>query len=380
MVHRIGISPARGVTVAVILLALAAVSLPVLAQSPAVGGLAPKVHRADLAPGIYEVAYSARQRAVYVASTGNATTPSRILKLDPVTLELRRAIPLERRGYGLRLDDAADRLYVGHSTDGSIAVLNTATDQVIATVQLAERTKNAAGEESVRHHFREMVVDRTNNRLFAPGLDVEDSALFVMDTRTLKLEKMIPGLGFVATGLALDEQAGRVYVSNLEGEAFVFDTRTLALLHTWNLGVDQPLNLAIDPARKRLYATDQGIPSIDKMRSQRVPDFKTNGPGHRTVVVDTQTGTSLASFPVGRQPIAPLLDPARNRVFVTNREDGTVTIHDAADHRLLFTVPLPTHPNSLALDETTGVVYATIKARSGSPQGTLEGVARIELP
>lgn len=346
----------------------------------AVADASPAVVRNDLAPGLYEIAYSARRQSVFVASTGNASTPARILRLDPGTLEMRGAIPLSRRGYGLVLDDAADRLYVGHSADGSVSVVNTVTGEVIATIEMSEKTKNAAGQDSYRHHFRELAVDRTNHRMFAPGLAVDGSALYVVDTRALKVERVIPGLGFVATGLALDEAGGRVYVSNLEGRMFVFDTRTLALVSTWSIGVDQPLNLAFDRAGKRLFATDEGIASIDAMRKPQVPGFESSGPGHRVAVISADNGKLLASFPVGRQPIVPLLDARRNRLFVSNREDGTVTVYDAATHRLLHTIPLPQHPNSFAIDEAEGVVYVTIKARSGSPESAREGVARIALP
>lgn len=379
MPHPLRISIAGGLALSGAFLTVAAASFPVAAQT-AGGGAAPKVHRAEIAPGLYEIAYSPRQRAVFVASTGGGDVPPRILKLDPATLEVKQAIPLERRGFGLTLDDAADRLYIGHALDGAVSVLNTATGQVSATVPLVEKTRSESGREGYRHHFRELVVDRTSHRLFMPGLDMEDSALFVVNTRDLKLEKTIPGLGFVATGLALDEAGGKVYVSNLQGQVFVFDTRTLALVHTWNIGVDQPLNLAFDGARARLFATDQGIPQIDDMRKKSVPDFTSAGPGNRVAIVDAKTGKVTASLPAGRGPIAPLLDGGRNRLFVTNREDGTVMVFDAASHRALHTIPLADHPNSLAIDQEKGVVYVTIKSKQGTAPGTPESVARIELP
>lgn len=344
------------------------------------GEQTPVVLRAEVAPGLYEIAYSARQSALFVSSSGvrgNAAFPPRILKLDPATLAIVHAIPLERGAFGLRLDDAADRLYVGNATDGSVTVVNTATNQVAGVVQMAEKTRDAQGREGYRHHFRELVVDSKNHRLFAPGLEQSDSALFVVDTRTLKLEKVIPGLGFLATGVALDERGGKLYVSNLEGKLFVFDTRTLALLHTWKIGVDQPLNLVLDAAGKRLFATDEGLDRIQEMRKQRLPDFVSSGAGHRVVVINTESGQPVASVRTGTQPIAPLLDTSRQRLFVTNRGDGTLQVFGATDYQLRHTIPLPDHPNSLAIDEQRGVVFVTVKAKAaGSP----ESVARITIP
>jgi YVTN family beta-propeller protein len=160
---------------------------------------------------------------------------------------------------------------------------------------------------------------------------------------------------------------------------FVFDTRTLALLHTWTLGVDQPLNLAFDAKGQRLFVTDQGLKQIDGMRAKRVPDFKSAGPGNRVAIIDAASGKLAESFPTGDGPTAPLLDPERNRLFVTNRRAGSVTVFDATDHRLLHTVPLADHPSSLAIDPKTGAVFVTIKSKQGTPPGTNEGAARIEF-
>ena len=206
----------------------------------------------EVAPNLYEIAYSPRHDTLYVASAGvweADTPPSRIIRLDPRTLASRGEIVLERKGFGLLLDDANERLYVGHTTTGAVSIINTGENSIIGTVQLAEPTANAEGKPKFVHNFREIRIDHTHNRLFAPGLGAEDSALYVADLATMRVEKGIPGLGFVATGIAIDEEAGRVYVANLAGKLFVFDTGTLELLHTWTPGVDQMLNLALSPSR-----------------------------------------------------------------------------------------------------------------------------------
>ena len=75
-----------------------------------------EIRRQALAQGLYEIAYSARQDAVFVASAGGrgeGAAPSKILRLHPETLAVQAEIPLERKGFGIALDDAGNRLFPG---------------------------------------------------------------------------------------------------------------------------------------------------------------------------------------------------------------------------------------------------------------------------
>ena len=84
-----------------------------------------------------------------------------------------------------------------------------------------------------------------------------------------------------------------------------------------------------------------------------------------------------ASVESGKQPIALLVDAERSRAYVSNRASGDVTVLDAKTGKVLKTVSLPTHPNSLALDKKTGTVYVTIKNGRDVSQDQKESVARI---
>ena len=347
-----------------------------------------QVKRQALAQGLYELAYSARQQAVFVASAGGrgeGAAPSKILRLDPATLAVQAEIPLERKGFGIVLDDAANRLYVGNTNDGAITVIDTATNRVVGVAQLAQKAKVTGpdGKEAERypHNFREMVVDSANHRLYAPGLTFQDSALYVVDTRTLKVEKVIPGFGFVATGVALDAKGGKLYVSNSQGQLFTVNTRTLAVSRTETTAGDQLLNLVYDQGAKRVLATDQGMEIMDGMRAKAggLASYQRRGAGNQVLALDPATGKALARLPTGEGPVALLLDEPRQRLYVTNRGAGTVTVFDSRNSVLLQTIALPTHPNSLALDARRNVLYVSVKNGEKDPQGSDESVARIQF-
>ncbi|ROR18179.1 DNA-binding beta-propeller fold protein YncE [Comamonas sp. BIGb0124] len=348
-----------------------AVSAPAVAQQ-----------RRAVGQGLYELAYSPRQNAVFVASTGGFgadAAPARILRLDPATLAVQAEIQLPNRGFGVILDDAANRLYVGNSSEASITVVDTAANRVSHVITLAEKTVGADGKAKAPHSFRELVLDTARHRLYAPGMSMADSALYVVDTRSQKVEKVVPGLGQLATGVALDAAGNRLFVSNLKGEIAVVDTVGLIVNKTFDSGADQPLNLAFDGATNRLFATDQGLEQIQQRRQKSEPGY-TPRAGNRVIVLDADSGKSLASLPTGAGPVALKLDAARQRLAVTNRGAGTVTLFDSRSYQLLQTVAAPAHPNSLAQDEARNVWYVTVKNGRDAEKGSLESVVRLAQP
>ncbi|MEQ4619159.1 MAG: hypothetical protein ABN482_14120 [Corticimicrobacter sp.] len=339
-----------------------------------------------LAQGLYELVYSERQDAVFVVSAGDRHAPdavSRVLRLDPVTLAVQSTITLPLRGFGLALDDASGRLYVGHSLDAAVSVVDIDQGGVRATIRLAEPVRTADGMGRLPHHFREMVVDTVTGRLFMPGLWFDDSALYVVDLGTQAVERVLPGLGFVATGIALDIDGRSVFVSNLQGQLFEFDADTLALRQQRELDVDQPLNLVFDHKARRLFMVDQGLAFIEEMRKTWVPAYMTKGAGNRVVAVDVQTGHFLLEMPARSGPVGMLLAAAQQRLYVALRESGSVAEYDIDTGRVLRVLTLGGQPNSLAFNPDGHVLYVTVKqdeaqeATAGSEGEIRDRVARI---
>lgn len=369
---------ALAVSLAVVAPAASATS-PVAATSSATAN----VQRQAVAKGLYELAYSPSQNAVFVASSGgfgDAAGPAQVLRLDPTTLAVQQRIPLERKGFGVVLDDANNRLYVGNTVDTSVTVVDTAQNKAIGTVQLMEKVTGKDGKSYYSHDLRELVVDAPNHRLYVTGHSQEGSVLFVVDTQSLRLIDTIEGLGKAkAPGLALDAAGKRVYTSNLLGEVVTVGTDSGKVEQRYQVSAEQPMNIALDPAGKRLFVTDQGLEMIRKYQGSSIEGFVSRHPGKRVLVLDRSSGAELASIPTDAGPLGILLDAPRKRLYVTNREAGSVTAYDSDSYQQVASWSVPTHPNSLALDTKNNVLYVSIKNGEGDPKGAEEAVARIDL-
>ncbi|AEC20126.1 hypothetical protein PT7_1586 [Pusillimonas sp. T7-7] len=339
----------------------------------------PVVSRSAIAQGVYELVYSNKQDVLFVASAGNLKDPSvpyQILVVNPSDLTIIDTIQLPLKAFSLALDDEGDRLYVGNTGDGAVTVINTQTCQIVQNIQLVGKRKGDDGREWPQYHFRQLLLDTAHHRLYMPGFDNKVSKLFVIDTQTGRIEKIVPGFGYTATGIALDAKNNRLYVSNMEGEAVVVDTDSNEVVKRFNLGVEQPLNLAYDAANHRLLAVDQGHPTMLAFQKKDMPGYESHHPGSRVVVIDLSTEKKVAELEAGG-PVNLKLDPARQRLYVTNRASGEVTVFNSNDYRKLHAFSLPAHPNTLALNNKTGAMFVTVKNGENAPKGNNESVARI---
>lgn len=307
---------------------------------------------------------------------GDGADPSKVLRLDPATLAVQAEIALPAKGFGAVLDDSANRLYVGSTIDAAVLVIDTTTNQVVRTVQLATKVKNKEGKEVYPHGFRQLVLDAPNQRIYLPGLSMEDSALYVLNTRTSAVDKVVPGFGPLATGAALDTARSRLFVSNLQGEVLTVDTRSLQIVKRYDSGGDQPLNLQYDSAANQLLVIDQGLAKLTEGRKKLQPGYQPR-PGNRLLVLNADTGAAVRSVATAEGPVALRLDPQHQSIYVTNRGAGNVQVFDSRSQALMRTIALPTQPNSLALDGQRNVLYVSVKNGEKDPKGAPESVARI---
>jgi uncharacterized repeat protein (TIGR01451 family) len=179
-----------------------------------------------------------------------------------------------------------------------------------------------------------IALDPTNDRLYMAA----GKAIRVLNARSGQVQAQIT-VPAAPRGLAVDGATGRVYAALWETDALAVVDGTAHALLTLVPGIPGASGVAVGGNRVYVTAT----------RSDEL------------IVLDAQTCAIIQRVPVGDAPYAVVCDPARERVYVGNAGEDTVSIVDSYKDAVVSTVKLGGlgHPQNLALDSIHGRVYVT---------------------
>jgi len=181
---------------------------------------------------------------------------------------------------------------------------------------------------------RSVAFNTTNDLLYWAA----DEDVWVLNMRTRTVIARIP-LGTVPRGLDVDVAANRIYAALWEADALA----------------------VIDGARHTLWKMVSGIPGASGVAVGDDCIYVTATRSDDLVLVDRQNCAIIERLPVGDAPYAVTYDRGRQRVYVGNAGDDTVSIVDAGTVALVNTVRLGGlgHPQDLALDPVRDRLYVT---------------------
>jgi DNA-binding beta-propeller fold protein YncE len=185
-----------------------------------------------------------------------------------------------------------------------------------------------------------MTFDAATDRLFVLSAKVEGvHAVTVIDAATLKVIRKIALPG--RPEFAVTDGAGNLFVNLADRNAIArLDTRTMKVVSVWPVkGCSEPSGLAIDIQHARLFA------SCDNST---------------LAMVDSQSGSVLATIQTGGGTDAVGFDATTDTVFASNGESATLTVaHEDSPSTLRVLQQLPTAPGArtLAVDAKTHRVF-----------------------
>jgi YVTN family beta-propeller protein len=165
-------------------------------------------------------------------------------------------------------------------------------------------------------------------------ISYEDPALTMVDAAN-QIHREDLGLSH-AWGLAVDEQRGIVYVTEIGRDLLLAYHEEDGMTDKIPTGA-MPDAVAIDEAANRIYVA--------------------NYVGDSVTVVDGSTMNPVATIAAGHHPQALTVDGKRHRIFVANTHSNNVTVIDGAANRALGTVPAGTNPYAVAIDPDNGDTY-----------------------
>jgi YVTN family beta-propeller protein len=261
---------------------------------------------------------------------------------------------------------AGSRLYVGYASAGLVGVIDTSTDQVIATIGGLGRIHGVA-----------VVPDR--NLGFASSSGDNDTMVF--DLATNKLLKTIPS-GNDPDAIIYDQQAQLVYVGDHDGKtATLIDPATEQVVGTVALG-GEPEYPQADPETGLIYQNLEDTSElvvVDPRKQAVIKRYKIDpgdGPtglaldsadhrlfcatgNRKLIVLNAESGNIVAVLPIGAGVDGVGYDAALRRVYTSNGV-GTMTViqQDSPDrYRVIENAATHFGGHSLAVDPVTHRIY-----------------------
>ena len=294
-----------------------------------------------LGHGVYELAYDNSQKTLYAASAPSFEkdkTTGVVFRLAADSLQINQKIATERRTFALSLDEENHILYLGNALDGSLTLLDTLTNRVINTIQLSDDS-----DPEKQAHVREVVLDKLNQRLYVSGIGRKGQGLlWVVDTRKQQLIDTLKNIDPV--GFAVDTSGEKVYAVTGNGELVTLNGKTSKLLS----------RVKVDPAESDHYFLNIALNTAAGVGY--IADTNT-----RDVLVVQLDSGKLVDRIASPNSIAVLYHAGRDEIYVTHRNDRSISIIDAKTKHLKHTIKTAAMPNSLALSADGGTLYASVK-------------------
>ena len=298
-------------------------------------------------PGQFQVGYSKKNHKLFVPTVGaRGGLASSLARVDADTLQTEAfaELPVKKNdkgqygytsAYGVTVDDVDGTVWVTNTTDNSISVYDQETlQQTWTTAGIAETDPNWI------EHPRSVLVDHESGKAFVTG------RFFVsaIDLKTKQVEKIqlegAPdgGTRYISMNLFLD--GGKLYVpERTGGKLFVVDTKTFKVEKTIQTqGEDstvevRPSDVAVDHSLNEIYVSSQGVKGVNSGIS----------------VYDLTTGEFKKFVKFGTQALALEHDEDSDLVYVTDFGTGKVAVFDGRADEVIGEVEM----NGAAANDVT---------------------------
>jgi len=293
---------------------------------------------------------------------------------DPPALEALQPIPLTgpagKRLDQLALDAKRERLFVANSANSSLDIIDLKQGKVLkalpglegiqGVVYVPESDRVFAALASGQCH----VFDGDSGKLLkshkVPGADnpyhdskggvvyltQADRKLSVLDARTLALKTEVP-LPSAPAALVVEKGRPRMYVNaHVPRQVHVLDTTKHAVTQRYQLAEAGNYPLALDEANRRLFVGCRQEPKL--------------------IVLDTESGKTLATVPIPQDVDAIHLDAKRKQVYLSCGEGFVVVLRETAANRFEVVQKLPTRKmaRTSLFDPASSRLFVAVPAAS----------------
>jgi YVTN family beta-propeller protein len=303
--------------------------------------------------------------------------------VDTETNRVLATIPVPRGPHGLVVTPDGRKLYVSSDGDSSVSVIDTASDRVVATVDVGANPHGLA-----------MAPDGKLVLVSAWG---SNQALF-LDTATDRVIGRVPVAQAHNGTISADGRSAWVG-SQQQGATALVRIDIAGMKEAARVPLDKtPRALDLTPDGRRLYFTVAGLAAVrvlDTATGQVAAEIPVGASPHQSPVaadgrwalvpvqgpgelgvIDTATNAVAATIPVGKTPHWVTLSSDGAMAYVSNEASNDVSVVDLARRTVVATIPVGNAPRKVAVQP--GPIRragAPDPAPSAGRSITIEGVA-----
>ncbi|MFT3863782.1 MAG: PKD domain-containing protein [Solirubrobacterales bacterium] len=275
------------------------------------------------------VAPTALARQAFVANLGAHT----VTPIDLATNQVGAPIQVGADPDSVAISPDGRTAYVSNEIDGTVSVIETATDRVIGAPIAAG--SNPAEVALTPNGATLYVTDELSNRVT------------VIDTATREPIGSIK-VGSFPNGIAVAPDGLSALVSNAGADTVsVIDTLANTVAPAPIAVGDEPLGIAFTPDGKKAFVAD--------------------GNGKSVTVIDARTDTvEGAAIKVGKEPGAIAVTTEGSRAYVANDESNSVSVIDTATNQVVGTaVKVGAAPTGIAITPDGRTAYVAASGAGG---------------
>ena len=317
------------------------------------------------ASGLYGAPSTAGVRAFVIAAAPKRSAAATVTVVAPPRVSAALAVVSCYDGGSIDVRDArrdSDAFSdVGTASIGDVAA-GVAVDAAARMAYVASGDRIASFDlKTARFAFSSAVAGARFSEVAALGRSIVATDNDADDThsgvRVFSTDGGAPSLvasavaGDTPEGIAVSSDRQTLYVTNVNSNSvmrFTFDGRSLRRTGSAQTG-HRPFGVAIDDTRHRLFVADNDTPTLSGSGSK--PGLEMFALPSMRRIARATTGSPNAL------PLGIAVDPAADRVFVTNEGDGDVVAYTASHLRRVGTAATGRTPWLPSLGPGDGLLY-----------------------
>jgi len=213
-------------------------------------------------------------------------------------------VPVGVSPTGVAISPDGSRVYITNGSSSTVSVINTAKNKVIATIPSGKYPYGVS-------------VSPDGSRLYVANKFSETVSVINTVTNSVIATISLPG---APVGLSVSPDGSRVYVTNASlNNVSVINTASDAVIAAIGVG-NAPMGVSVSPDGGRLYVTNTNSNTVS--------------------VISTATNAVIATIPTGKYPLAISISPDGSRLYVANESSATVSVISTATNSIITTISL----------------------------------------